>query len=350
MATIKFINQKNYNPKRRLDLLLHSPDRSDLEGDTELKADTTLNSLYTSILKEAFGKDRPTDDPKIRSVLGAVILAANPLSPCTIATLLDLDIDDVFLRLTSAHSLLIIQDANHSVQPFHKSFPDFIVDPARCTNPRFRVSPPDHHSELLIGCLKLMNRKLKKNMCELSNAVTNNKVDDLQKRVERCVDHSLRYACESWHKHLIDAHRAPAYAPKITSVLHRFLEEKFVFWLEVLSVLGTVRDAVDALDAAGKWLEVCDVRMLDTFPESTHTGFSHHRLSTLSMTTPDLSPGSSRLSAYPLRTSITPPSLYPPKCRACGGFMNNMLIPWRGLYEGYHHHGIRSLRQQNAPT
>jgi hypothetical protein len=46
----------------------------------------------------------------------------------------------------------------------------------------------------------------------------------------------------------------PAHALKI---LHRFLEGKFLFWLEVLSVLGTPRDAIDALDVAAKRLEVC---------------------------------------------------------------------------------------------
>ena len=43
-------------------------------------------------------------------------------------------------------------------------------------------------------------------------------------------------------------------------VIHalRRLSEKFIFWLEVLSVLRAVGDAVRALDAAVKWLgEVC---------------------------------------------------------------------------------------------
>jgi hypothetical protein len=48
----------------------------------------------------------------------------------------------------------------------------------------------------------------------------------------------------------------PVHMSKITSVLHQFLEERFLFWLEVLSVLGTVRDAVDALEVARQWLEV----------------------------------------------------------------------------------------------
>ena len=92
-------------------------------------------------------------------------------------------------------------------------------------------------------------------MCEVPDAVTNSEVDDLQERVEQSIGPSLQYGCESWYKHF-DPHITPTYRPGITSALHRFLEEKFLFWLEVLSVLGTTRNAVDALEAATEWLEV----------------------------------------------------------------------------------------------
>ena len=254
-ATLKFLDHRNNNPRGQLDLLLQSPERSDLEGDMRLKAGTTLDSLYTSILTEAFGEDHPRDDSKVRSVLGAVILATNPLPPSTIAVLLGFDVTDVFLRLSSAHSLLILQeDINHPVQPFHKSFPDFIIDPSRCTSERFQISPPDHHLELLVGCLEVMNQTLERNMCRLPEAVKNCDVDDLKERREKYISHGLEYACKSWHKHLI--YEYTAHIPRITSVLHHFLEKNFLYWLEVLSVFGSVRDAVDALGVAARWLEV----------------------------------------------------------------------------------------------
>jgi hypothetical protein len=102
-----------------------------------------------------------------------------------------------------------------------------------------------------------MNQRLEKNMCKIPDAVTNSEVNDLQERTKEYINHGLRYACESWHKHLVDLRTVPTHTLKITSVLHRFLEEKFLFWLEVLSVLGTVRNAVDALEIAAKWLQVC---------------------------------------------------------------------------------------------
>jgi len=255
VATVKFIDDKNNPPKEQLDRILQSPKSSVYEGKTKLKVNTTLDLLYTSILQEAFGNDDPEGDQKFRSVLGAVILAANPLSPSAIATLLGISTEGVFLRLSSVHSLLILQeDINHPVRPFHKSFPDFIMDPTRCANQRFHISPPDHHLELLIHCLKLMNQTLERNMCKLPDAVINSEVGDLEERTDQYISHALRYACKSWHKHPIDKHVAGTL--EITSSLSCFLEKKFLFWLEVLSILGAVRDAVSALEATGKWLEV----------------------------------------------------------------------------------------------
>ena len=258
MATVKFIDKQNSSPRKRLDLLLRSGDKGAHEGKTKLKTSlsthTTLDSLYTTILEEAFNDSE--DEPTIRSVLGAVVLALNPLSPSTIAMLLGVDIEEVSPVLSSVHSLLTFRedDRDQPVRLFHKSFPDFIVDPARCANPRFHVYPPDRHKELLIGCLELVNRSLERNMCGLPDGVMNSEVGDLKERTNQYIRRPLEYACRSWYKHLVDP--TPAHRLEITSILHRFLEGKFIFWLEVLSILGVAREAVSALEAAARWLDV----------------------------------------------------------------------------------------------
>ena len=270
-ATVKFINDNYRDPRSQLDLLLASQRVGVCEGET-------LNILYTTILQAAFGNRGPVDDDKLRSILGAVILAVNPLPPSAIATLLTFNTRDVPPLLSSVSSLLIPQeDASHPVRPFHKSFPDFVTDPYRCTNKRFLISPPDHHVRLLTGCLDLMNRTLTKNMCNLPDAVANSDVVDLKERVKECVDPALRYACMSWHAHLVDADTTPTHTPAITPALRQFLEKKFLFWLEVLSVLGAARNAVEALQVTMDWLEVCQVSTLDVLPVFTHTGSRSHR-------------------------------------------------------------------------
>ena len=257
MATVRFIDQRNSSPKKQLDCLLQSQSSSVFEGKTKFKANTTLDSLYTSILQEAFGDDDPENDSRIRSVLGAVVLATNPLSPSAIAALLGFESEEVFPILSSMHSLLVLQeDIDQPVRTFHKSFPDFIVNPARCLTPRFRVCPPDQHMELLVGSLETMNRELKRNICKLPDGVVNSEVIDLRERTNEHVGQALEYACRSWYKHLVGV--IPA---RITPILRQFLEEKFLFWLEVLSVLGASKEAVPALEATAKceWVEVCRI-------------------------------------------------------------------------------------------
>ncbi|KAF9786326.1 hypothetical protein BJ322DRAFT_1059022 [Thelephora terrestris] len=258
VATVKSIDKPSTNPRKQLDLLLRS-DCSSREGRTRFTGNTTLDSLYTSILQEAFGDvNDPDNDPIVRSVLGAMILAANPLSPSTIAKILGLDPEDVFPLLSSVQSLLIFQDEdiNLPVRPFHKSFFDFLIDPDRCTNQRFHVFPPDHHLQLSIGCLNLMDRTLDRNMCRLPDGVANSDVHDLKERIRKFINPALQYACRSWHSHLFEGPAISLAAPQITSTLRRFLERQLLLWLEVLSVLGAVKNAVNALQAAVGLLKV----------------------------------------------------------------------------------------------
>ena len=329
MATVRFVGERNNSPKKQLDHLLQSQGSSLFEGRTRLKTNATLDSLYTSILQEAFGADRPENDPRIRSVLGAVVLAASPLSPSAIAALLGFEFEEVLPLLSSLHSLLVLREDTHlPVRPFHKSFPDFIIDPARCTDSRFRVFPPDHHVELLSGCLETMNRELKRNMCDLPDGVANSDVVDLKERIEEHIGQGLKYACRSWHKHLvgtIPAHLAP--------ILHQFLEEKFLFWLEVLSVLGAAREAVEALGAISKseWTNVCCISLLVYFRRFTGVTIRRNQPSTLSESARVSYLPSSRSSACPHHIYTILPSSYRPQLRLYAGCINSMPAPLLGL-------------------
>ena len=102
-------------------------------------------------------------------------------------------------------------------------------------------------------------------MCKLPDGVANSDVSDLKERTERYINPALRNACMSWHTHLVDADAmpAPSRVPTIVLTLHQFLETKFLFWLEVLSVLDAVRDVVEALQVTADWLEVCQIFKFD---------------------------------------------------------------------------------------
>ena len=258
VAIVNFLKHKFRLPSDRLDIIMKSPGSMAHEGQTSLKTYHSLDSLYMSILHTAFPKDETDadDEAMVRSVVGAVVLTANPLSPSVIATLMDIDYNVVMALLESIQSLLVLHDNGiHPIQPFHRSFPDFITDPTCCVDTRFYISP-GHHLELALHCLKLMDRLLKRNMCSIPDYALNSDVGDLPERIkESGILGALEYACRSWYKHLIGT---TDWTANVVSTLYCFLEEKFVFWLEVLSVIGAVGEAASALTTTAKWLnEVC---------------------------------------------------------------------------------------------
>ena len=158
--------------------------------------------------------------------------------------------------LTLVQSLLAFgEDLNQPVKPFHKSFPDFITNPSRCSDTRFYISPKNLHLELAKNCLRMMNDGLKQNLLSLPDYALNSDVEGLQTRADDRISTALRYACLSWHNHLTETEGDIA---NVISYLRVFLEEKFLAWLEVVSIIGAVGGAVVALERLVPWLqEVC---------------------------------------------------------------------------------------------
>jgi hypothetical protein len=256
VATVKFLDNKVQLPKRQLEVIARLPECTDHEGKTHFRPNTTLDSLYTSILKMAFSEGDSEADSRVRSTIGAVVLLINPLPPPGIAELIGLDSEEVIVFLTLVHSLLAFnEDFSQPVKPFHKSFPDFITNPSRCAETRFYISPGHLHLELVMHCLRVMNDGLEQNLLSLPNYTLNSEVKDLRTRIDDHISVALCYACQSWHNHLT---KARGDVTGVISSLHLFLEQKFLAWLEVVSVLGVVRGAVAALEQLVSWLqEVC---------------------------------------------------------------------------------------------
>ena len=166
---------------------------------------------------------------------------------------------------------------------------------------------------------------------------------DLKGRIEEHIGQTLEYACRSWHKHLVGT--IPA---DVAPVLHKFMEKKLLFWLEVLSVLGAAREAVDALEATTRceWPDVRSILSLGYSQGFTRVVSRGQRPSTLSETTFALSSRSSRSSTHLPHTSIILPFSYPPEHRSHTRCTKSTPVPLRGLFEGYQIHGNEPLPLQ----
>lgn len=218
-AMVEFMFNCGLDPEDALSGLLTSPEKCVCA--VEVGKRTTIPSIYTTALLEDVGSCDHENSEKIRSVLGAVALATYPISPSTIATLLGLHVKTVHRYLESIQSLLIFQeDIEVPVEPVHKFFLTFLIDQKMCPD-MFYVSPATHHRALLIGCLKLMNERL-------------------SSETDLHTDGALKYACMSWHHHLVGT-GPTGNVPEVAQLLDPFLDKRST-WEHVLSVCDVSED------------------------------------------------------------------------------------------------------------
>jgi len=124
-TVVKFIASQHHLPTKRLTLIISLPQSTTHEGKSG------IDFLYTKVLEQVFsnvGLDEQELYSQFRSVVGSVSLVHNPLSMKTLSTLLG--IPDISITLRSLHSVLLFP--NNPADPiriFHKSFPDFLMDP-----------------------------------------------------------------------------------------------------------------------------------------------------------------------------------------------------------------------------
>jgi hypothetical protein len=226
---------------------------------TSQHAHVTLDSVYLHIIR-VFTKD-PTGSASsiFREVIGAIITLQQPLSRLTLGRLLQMEMEKVNSTLRYLHSLIDVGTSpNHLVRTFHPSLYDFLTHPERCTYGDLCVSVGDTHLMLAIRCLRVMNRQLKQDICEIGNpSLLNSEVPDLAERRNRLISEELRYACVYWMSHLASASiRTSVDVNELEVELNSFCTYRLLQWIEALSIVQELRSAVEGLPLACQWLKV----------------------------------------------------------------------------------------------
>ena len=252
-TVVKFVGSRHYHPLKRLTLLASLPQ------DTAHEGESGINSLYTEILRHAYrdvGPDNQDVYCRFRSVVGAVVLAFNPLSMMSLSCLLrDFDTPlDISTALDSLHSLLLIPEAiEDPIRTFHKSFPDFLMDPKRCQDTQFFVDPSVHHMEMLLSCLNLMEERLKRNICDLDDYAILSDVDDLTARRKEHIGDALEYACQFWTKHLLESSSSGSNNEKVHKTIEKFFTTHLLSWIEVLIIMKVLDVSVHSMNDIQQW-------------------------------------------------------------------------------------------------
>jgi NACHT domain len=216
-----------------------------------------LDSLYEEVLKEYF--ESPEAHGIFRSVMGQLLAAVQPFSIDSLITLRHYaskhDPDDselvlgILSYLGSLLSNVTSSDRTQPIMPLHTSFYDFLTNKKSGV---FYVDLDDAHHQLAHFCLGLMVDKLKFNICGLeSSYLANGDVPDVESRISKHIPPALSYSCIFWDKHLEHL----AFEHDLFTKLRFLFEEKFLFWLEVLSMKNSVGLALPALSSLLIWLQ-----------------------------------------------------------------------------------------------
>jgi hypothetical protein len=247
-TVVKFISSEMNLPAEMLSIITSLPQSTAEEGMAG------VDQLYIKVLEQAFQNvhtDNSQQYSRFRTVVGGVLLVFNPLSVKALSELLRVPGTSTLRPL---HSLLLIPDSiEDPVHIYHKSFPDFLMDPKRCKDQRFFVDPMIYHAEILLSCLKFMGERLKRNICNLDDYTVLNQTEDPPTHLKMHIGDALEYACQFWTKHLVKIPSSNYDVEEVYKAIDRFFKTNLLFWIEVLSLTKNLDAGVHALNDVQQW-------------------------------------------------------------------------------------------------
>ena len=218
-----------------------------------------LDELYKDVLEGYFSDQEARD--LFRSVVGQLITSIEPLTIRSLIPLRqhgsynedsDAAVTGILGRLGSLLSNVNSPDDNLPIIPHHTSFRDFLTSKDKSGN--FFVDDRDAHDQLAHSCLNLLLDPidgLKFNICKLETSyLANVDVEDLNTRVDEHIPPALLYACRFWDNHLKHSDFKTDLFRKVETVF----KEKFLFWLEALSLTRNMGLAQSAFATLIMWL------------------------------------------------------------------------------------------------
>ncbi|KAG9091010.1 POC1 centriolar protein A, partial [Ceratobasidium sp. 370] len=220
---------------------------------------TTLDTLYTTTIEASMDSDGEDERELIRQCLGAIIVCSKrrPLSISTLCGLLGNRVDEGEMEsVVRSLGAVLYTDSKDggAVRVYHPSFADYMTSPAR--SKRFCVDIPKLNSKLAEGCLETMSAQLRFNICGIGSSYMRNKdMPSLEKSVEKAIKDGLRYSCEYWTNHLVEAEEDASISPG-GDLLSQILDgPRILYWVETLSLIGKLDTALPSLRDLNRWCE-----------------------------------------------------------------------------------------------
>lgn len=223
-----------------------------------------LDEMYLIVLDSSMKGDFSADEARkatmlLRKVMGSMVLLLDSLSTQELARLLFPTMATgagiVQQTLGSLHSVLDVpEDSTKPIQMLHLSFRDFLVDSSRCPDVRFHISQQQVHFDLSNHCLYLMEQSLVQNVCQLSGpGMLVAEVSEAA--LSQYLPFGLRYACRHW----IDHTEHGRVSLSDDGPVHKFLRRHCTHWLEVISLISKIPEAIAMMIKLESLIEVSTI-------------------------------------------------------------------------------------------
>lgn len=271
-TVVRFIDSKHLEPRERLRLVVGKGD------DTSCEGATGVDSLYHQVLCDAFsGVNEDSLFINLKRILGAVMVALNPLSRDGLAKLLNVDSALISTTLQHLHSVVLVPaNGSEEIRIFHKSFPDFLQDPKRCPDPRFNIDPKTCHGDMVLSCLDLIG-KLGINPCSLPPFVMNQDIQDPLRLLDVELGSGPRYACKFWSSHLLLSPTSGEHRDCLIASTSQFFKSSVFPWMEIMSLEGRLEDVIHSVNIVLDWLSKVSMRSVAMTPIVDDTRTDWHR-------------------------------------------------------------------------
>ncbi|ETS05239.1 hypothetical protein M419DRAFT_71348, partial [Trichoderma reesei RUT C-30] len=254
MATPLFISAATVSRMLRNDQWPATPEQKVehiLEFST--KGQGQVEDLYRSILAQIMSqipvraRQRYIDD--FQRIVGSVILLASPLSVVALSSLLGIQENEIYKKLSSLSSVLDVQSRDAPVKLFHLSYRDFLLEQDSFSNIEDQdpcrglyIEEVAAHAWLAGQCLQLLSMNLHNDVCNLQDPAVSRR-EIREEKIRQCLPPEVAYACLYWIHHVEAGKRGlQDGGPE-----HKFLETKMLNWIEALAWLERLNEGLEGI-------------------------------------------------------------------------------------------------------
>ncbi|KAM0169115.1 hypothetical protein ACHAPF_010301 [Botrytis cinerea] len=268
----RFIADPVWNPEEQLEAILQYRMVENMSN---------FDRTYRPILEKHFTtqttkKQRQTLIQQFKEIVGAIVILADPLSIVSLAGLLDVKKDYIERRLQFLHSVLDIPSSEDApVRLFHLSFRDFLLGDSENDDIPFKMNERELHGRITSKCLGLMSKPgcLKVDVCNLGEPGTL-KTQVNEHVINEYLPPHVQYACRYWVFHIQESNMILLDNCQV----HKFLQEHFLHWVEVMSLMGIISECITAMNSLESRISAEKAPELFAFAHDAKRFVLHNRI------------------------------------------------------------------------